>query len=167
MTFEQFGTALLAALDKIALNILTKPHQANTKIALALPILTLKDGTVMANYQLKNDVVADILITSINDAKVLVATPAGDIDSVVSSDPGKLNAVIGTMPAPSPFIGMASLRINAVMKGPFTGLTVTITDSAGLKSDVAGIDIVEDTTPTAISLDFSSVVLTPQPVPAT
>lgn len=139
-----------------------------TRLALALPIITKKDGTVMANFQLKNDFVADILITTINDAGAIVPAPAGDIDSVISSDPTKLAATIGVMPVPSPFAGSPSLHLVPVMKGPFVGtLTATLTDSAGLRQDVVGVDIVEDLTATALSVDVTNVVMTPQAVPAT
>ncbi len=66
------------------------------------------------------------------------------------------------------FVGSPSLHLAPVMKGPFVGtLTATLTDSAGLRQDIIGVDIVEDTTPTALSVDFGNVVLTPQAVPAT
>lgn len=118
----------------------------------------------MSTYKLPNDKIADIMITTINDQGVLVPAPEGDIDSVVSSDPASLGAVIGTMPS-GPFAGKPSLRINALRKGPVAALTATITDSAGLLMDVVDIEIVENLTPKAIALDFVDAVLTPQPVP--
>ena len=160
--------ATLAGLDHIitllqALQTKYKP----VRLALALPIITRKDGTVMANFQLKNDTAADILITTVNDAGAIVPAPAGDVDSVVSSDPTKLAATIATMPSGA-FAGAPSLHLMPVMKGPFVGtLTATLTDSAGLRQDIIGVDIVEDTTATAVSVDFANVVLTPQAVPAT
>lgn len=121
----------------------------------------------MANFQLKNDTAADILITAINDVGTIVPAPAGDVDSVVSSDSTKLDATIGVMPSGA-FAGKPSLHLVPLMKGPFVGtLTAALNDSAGLRQDIIGVDIVEDLTATALSVDFTNVVLTPQAVPAT
>jgi hypothetical protein len=163
-----FEAETLAGLDQLV-HFLQASQTKNkpTRLALALPIITKKDGTIM-NFQLKNDTIADILITTINDAGAIVAAPAGDVDSVISSDATKLAATIGTMPATSAFAGSPSLHLVPVMKGPFVGvLTATLTDSAGLRQDIVGVDIVEDLTATALSVDLTNVVLTPQPVPAT
>jgi hypothetical protein len=162
---DPFQTQLLSNLQEIItlLTLLRVPAPPR-KIALALPIIT-RNGKIMANYQLANDVIADIMITTVNANGVLVPAPVGDVFTVVSSDPTKMAAVIGKMPS-GPFVGVPSLHINALMKGPFTGLMATITDSSGLAADPALIDIVEDLTPKTITLDFVDAVLTPQPVPA-
>jgi hypothetical protein len=170
MTVDEILVALITSLQSIATSLANiakiVPSLATsnpaTRIALALPIIT-RNGKVM-NFQLANDTVADILITDTNDSGAIVAAVPGDVYSVVSGDPSSLGAVIGKMPS-GPFMGAPSLRVNALVKLK-PGITATVSDADGLKSFIETIDIVESVTPTAISLDLTNVVLTPQAVPA-
>ncbi len=126
------------------------------------PPLKLKNGKLtVANIELANDEVLIIPILTDDAAGTPVPPPAGDTFSVVSSSPS-LMAVIDTttlMPAGTP-----AVKINAaVQMSP--GLSFTVSDSAGLTTFVQGVDIVEDTTPKAISLDVAHEVMQSQPVP--
>lgn len=119
---------------------------------------------VMANYELVNTNVDDILITVIDDAGDKVAAIAGDTYAVVSSDPAMVNAVIGTMPSGSD-AGAPSLRINAVKRLSKTPVTATVSDVDGLRSFVLVIDVVNDVTPKALDLDTVNVIHTTQDIP--
>jgi hypothetical protein len=156
------NAAFMARVDKVLLHYL-RPCRDAVAIKLALPIIT-RNGKTMSNYELVNDAVVDIMITTIDAAGNLVPAPAGDTFTVVSSDTASLNAVIGTMPSGA-FAGKTSLRINALVQLK-AGMTVTVSDSAGLSTDVQTIDIVADATAKAITLDLVDAVLTPQAVPA-
>ena len=118
----------------------------------------------MANYELANDSIDDIMITVNDAAGTVVPAPAGDVFTAVSGDPTMLTAVIGTMPS-GPNAGAPSLRINAV-KQLFSNITVTVSDADGLQSFDLVVDGVADVTPKAITLDVANAVHTPQPVPA-
>ncbi len=118
----------------------------------------------MANYELANDSIDDIMITVVDAAGTIVPAPTGDAFSVVSSDPASVNAVIATMPS-GPNTGTPSLRINA-MKQLASAITATVSDNDGLQSFVLTIDVVADLTPKAINLDVVDAIHTPQPVPA-
>lgn len=119
----------------------------------------------MANYELANTSIDDLMITVIDDEGHIVPAPTGDVFSVVSGDPAMLNAVIATMPS-GPAAGAVSLRINALKKLSTAPITVTVTDSASLQAAELIVDIVDDLTPKTITLDIVDAVHTPQPVPA-
>lgn len=127
-------------------------------IRLALPTVTRK-GVVMANFELANDEVATIGILVDDASGAPVAAPAGDVFTVVSSNPASLGAAMGTTAAGGPAIVLTPL----VQVSP--GLQVTVTDSAGLTAFTQLIDIVQDTTPKAITLDITNAVEVAQPVP--
>ncbi len=157
-----FAAELLARLDKIILILAGQPG-APARIALALPIVT-RNGKIMANFELADNTVASIAIHAVDAAGGVVPAPAADVFSAVSSDSTKLTAVIGAMPS-GPLAGAAAMILTPLVKLA-KGLTVTVTDTAALTSEVLTVDIVGDLTPKAISLDVVDVVLTPQPVPA-
>ena len=160
MTVEQFAMDVLSKLDKI-IGFLNPRRPVG--IALALPIIK-RNGKLMANFELADDTIAAIAIHTVDGAGNVVPAPAGDVFSVVPSDPTKATAAIGTMPS-GPMAGAVALILTPLVKlAP--GLTATITDSAGLTLYVLTFDIVADLTPKAISLDVVDAVLTPQPVPA-
>jgi hypothetical protein len=119
----------------------------------------------MANYQLANDMIDDIMITVVDAAGAIVPAPVGDVFTVVSSDPLSMNAIIATMPPGGPNAGATSLRINA-MKKLFTGVTATVSDADGLMTFVLTVDGVADLTPKSIMLDVVDAIHTSQPVPA-
>src|SRR5579864_4387965 len=68
---------------------------AATQIALALPEIH-KGGILMANLQLMNDEVMTIGILTLDNVGGTVPAAAGDVFTVVSSNPASLNAVMGT-----------------------------------------------------------------------
>lgn len=120
----------------------------------------------MANYELANDSIDDIMITVMTAGGALVPAPTGDVFTAVSSDTVTLNAIISTMPS-GPNVGKASLRMNALKKLSTAPITVTVSDADGLQSSVLIVDVVEDLTPKTIALDIVDATHTPQAVPAT
>lgn len=149
---------LLAILEVLAS---TRLAAMPKKIRLALP-LVIRNGKIMANIELPNDEVLIIPILTDDTAGNPVPPPAGDTFSVASSSPS-LTAVIDITTLAPP--GTPGVKINAnVQVSP--GLSFTVSDSAGLTTFVQGVDIVADTTPKAITLDFAHEVAQPQAVPA-
>ena len=113
----------------------------------------------MPNFELMNDEVVTITIKTTNSAGVTEPVPAGDVFSVVSSNPASLGAAIGHDAAGNPAVVLTPL----VKVSP--GLTITVSDSAGLAVDAQIVDIVEDVTPTNIVLDLADATHVAQPVP--
>lgn len=113
----------------------------------------------MANYELPNDEIDTITIKTQNAAGTTEPAPAGDVFTVVSSNPASLNAVLGTDAGGAPAVVMNAL----VQESP--GITVTVSDSAGLSAFVLTVDIVVDVTPTNIILDIADATHTSQAVP--
>lgn len=131
-----------------------------TRLVLGVPVVTKKGKIIMANYQLANDEIVAFPILTADAAGALVPAPSGDTFSVTSSNPTSLNAVIGTMPAPSTD---PAVVINALVQlSP--GLSFTLSDSAKLTSAVQGVDIVADVAPTMLEIG-SPVSAGTQPVP--
>ena len=130
-----------------------------TKISLKLPTRTVK-GKIMPNFELPNDEVVTIPIETTNQAGVVEPVPAGDVFTVTSSLPNSLGAAIGTTAAGGPAVVLTPL----VQASP--GITITVSDSAGLAQYVQIVDIVADVTDTNIILDVADATHTSQPVPA-
>lgn len=114
----------------------------------------------MPNFELPNDEIVTVSILTQNGAGATEPPPASDTFMVTGSNPASLNAVLGTDAAGGPAVVM-----NALVKSS-PGLTVTVSDSAGLAQYVLTVDIVEDVTPTNIVLDVADATHTSQPVPA-
>lgn len=133
-------------------------HRA-TKIALEIPTRRKKKGKIMANYELPNDEVDTITIKTQNSAGVTEPVPTGDVFSVTSDHPASLGTAIGTDAGGNPALVLTPL----VQVSP--GITVTVTDSAGLKMATLVVDIVMDVTPTNIVLDTADATHVSQPVP--
>jgi len=117
----------------------------------------------MANFELANDAVASIPITTVDTTGAVVPAPSGDIFSVVVSDVTKMTAVIGVMPS-GPVAGAVALILTPLVQVS-PGLTVTVSDTAALTSATVTVDLVDDVTPKGILPDVAGVVFTPQPVP--
>lgn len=113
----------------------------------------------MANYELADDEVLTATILVRNAAGAVVAAPAGDVFSAVSSNPASLAATIGTDAHGAPALVATPL----VQASP--DITVTVSDSAGLTAFEQVFDIVQDVTPKAIGLDLADAALTPQAPP--
>jgi len=118
----------------------------------------------MANYELANDSVDDLMITVVNNLGVIVPAPAGDVFTVVSGDAAMVNAIIATMPS-GPHVGTPSLRMNALKQLSTAPVTVTVSDSSGLQNATLIVDVVADLTPKSITLDVVDAIHTPQAVP--
>jgi hypothetical protein len=168
MSIEQFAEALIGRLDKII--TLLSPKLPPARIVLGLPLL-IRNGKIMANIELKNDVVEWIPIWTVNSVGTLELAPAGDVFSVAMGAPASqsgsgapLNAVIGVMPS-GDMVGAVALGLNALNKVA-AGIPITVSDSAGLTVYTNLVDIVADVTPTAVTLDLPGAVMVPQPVPA-
>ena len=129
-----------------------------TRLALGYP--TDVRGVTQVPISLPNDVIRTIPILAENNEGVKEPAPAGDVFTATSSDPTKLNAAIGADAGGNP-----TVMINALVRTA-SGLTLTVSDSAGLKSISDTVTIVEDVTPTQLGLDEASATDVPQPVPA-
>lgn len=126
-------------------------------IVLPLPVVTRK-GIVMPNYELLNDTVAAIPIQTTNSQGVVEPPPSGDVFTAVSSSPS-LGAAVSKDAGGNPTLVLTPL----VQASP--GITVTVSDNAGLKVATQLVDIVQDTTDTNVILDLAGAATTSQTVP--
>lgn len=111
----------------------------------------------MPNYELLNDTIATIPVQTTNSAGVVEPPPTGDTFTAVSSLPASLGVSIITAPA------LSLVLTPLVQASP--GITVTVSDSAGLKVATQLVDIVADATPTNVILDLADATTVAQPVP--
>lgn len=114
----------------------------------------------MPNLALLNDQVVTIPILTDDTAGQPVAAPAGDTFSVTSDHPEALATSIGQTATGAPAVVLTPLVRS------MAGITVTVSDSAGLTTAVQLVDIGDDLTPTNIQLDVANATHTSQPVPA-
>lgn len=112
----------------------------------------------MPNYELRDDTVATVPIQTTNSAGVVEPPPAGDTFTAMSSLPASLAVSIGSNAA-----GPTLILTPLVQASP--GITVTVSDSAGLTVATQLVDIVQDTTDTNILLDLADATTTHQAVP--
>jgi len=131
-----------------------------TVIGLELPTRQTKKGKLMPNYELPNDEIDTITIKTQNAAGTTEPVPTGDVFSVTSSKPASLGTAVGTDKGGNPAIVLTPL----VQVSP--GITVTVSDTAGLKVATLVVDIVQDVTPSNIVLDTADATHVSQPVPA-
>lgn len=119
-------------------------------------------------FQLPNDWVLTIPIEALSSSGVVVALPAGDVETAsvtaapTSTTPG-LSATIGTTASGGP-----ALVVNALVDGSQTAATVytvMLSDSAGEASDDVFFTIVPDNTPSTLLANLSGATHTTQPVP--
>lgn len=113
----------------------------------------------MANFELLDDEIVTIPILTQTAAGTTEPVPAGDVFTVVSSNPASLNAVMGTTSTGAP-----AVMLNALVQAS-PGLSFVVSDSAGLVAVTQLVDIVPDNTPTNIVLDLADATHTSQPVP--
>lgn len=107
----------------------------------------------MANYELANDSIDTIPIMGKDAASDAVPLPAGTTPTVINGDPVSLNAVIdGT-----------NLVLNALV--PLASNISVEIDDGTLTPFKFVVDIVEDVTPTSVTLDLTHVTHASQPVP--
>jgi hypothetical protein len=175
MSFFNFFTAALDPYSRAIITRLTdlieilidleskRIRRIPVRITLALPVVILKDGTPMANYELLDDTVAYIAINTVDAGGDVVPAPSGDVFSAAISDATSLTATIGVMPS-GPLAGAVALVLTP-LKLAVSGLTVTVSDSAALTNVVLTVDIVTDLTPKSITLDTTDAVLVPQAAP--
>ena len=133
-----------------------------TKIGLKLPTRAVK-GKIMPNFELPNDEIVTIPIETTNQAGVVEPVPSGDVFSVASSS-ASLGVAIGVVPAGAPGAGGPAIVLTPLVQAS-PGITVTVTDSAGLQQWVQIVDIVPDVTDTNIVLDVANATSVAQPVP--
>lgn len=114
----------------------------------------------MPNYELANDTVATITIHTTDSNGDVEPVPAGDVFTVVSSNPTSLGAAIGVDAAGAPAVILTPL----VKASP--NLTITVSDSSGLAQAIQLVDVVPDVTDRNIVLDLVDAKTTTQPVPA-
>lgn len=134
-----------------------RPGRRRGRIILAIPVIT-KRGKIMANYEIKNDTVATIAILTTNSAGTVEPAPAGDTFSVTSSNDASLKAEIADLG------GAPAVRLTPLVRVS-PGITITVSDSAGLQVATQLVDIVEDVTPTNVLLDLADATTVSQPVP--
>jgi hypothetical protein len=135
------------------------PISVPVAIKLALPTIT-KDGKDMANLEILNDTVVTVPIMIVDDEGNPVLPPPSDVFTPVSSDLTKLEATIGATAT-----GSQALILKPLVRGWVNG-SVVVSDSAGLQTVTQGIDIVEDFSPSKLTLDVDHVTTTHQDVPA-
>jgi hypothetical protein len=131
-----------------------------TVIGLELPTRQTKKGKLMPNYELPNDEIDTITIKTQNTAGTTEPVPTGDVFSVTSSKPASLGTAVGMDKGGNPAIVLTPL----VQVSP--GITVTVSDTAGLKVATLVVDIVQDVTPSNIVLDTADAMHVSQSVPA-
>lgn len=148
---------LLLILLLFAALMLQSHRSRPVRLALFLPTITTHGGE-MADIPLANDLIYTIPIVTEDAAGNVVPPPTGDTFSAVSSDPSSLGCVIGAVASGAPAVVLTPLKQAA------TGVTVTVTDSAGLTQDVATFDIGPGTA-TMIALDFKDETTQSQAVP--
>lgn len=147
--------AISAKLDRIIAWLL---RDRATRIQLELPVIRTKKGKRMPNFELSNDTVATITIKTTNSAGKVEPYPTGDVFTATSSSPS-LGVAIGTDAGGNPALILTPLVQNS------PGITVTVTDSAGLTAATQVVDIVDDVTDTNIILDTADATKVSQPVP--
>jgi len=130
----------------------------STHIALALPAMTRK-GKAVPNFELNDDAVYTVPILTTNSAGTVEPMPAGDVFTVVSSNPASLGMAIGATASGAPALILTPL----VAASP--NITGTVSDSAGLIVAVQLFDIVADVSDTNIVLDLADATHVAQPVP--
>jgi hypothetical protein len=135
-------------------------HHRRGSLVFALPTRTIR-GVTVANYQLQNDEILSFRVNALDSSGTVEPNPAGDTFTLTVSDPSKLNAVLGTDAA-----GNTTVSVNALVRAA-TGITVTLTDSAGLKAADQTFDIVGDVKPIGLSFDLADATTVPQAVPPT
>ena len=130
------------------------------RIALELPAIRDKKGTVMANFELKNDQVATVTLKTVNDQGAVEPYPAGAIFTAQSNDVASLGVAIGVDAGGNPAVILTPL----VQASPNQSFTVNGND--GLASVTQIVDIVADNSPTNVILDLADATFASQPVPA-
>lgn len=136
------------------------------RIALQMPSYTNSKGTkLMPNFALPLDKIATFTITEANTTTGAFdpVDPTDTFNVSANSDPTNLNAVIGTNAA-----GAQALIVNWLhsVTPALTGVSVTISDSAGNTADAQLFDMVQPSrVPDQIGLDIANVTMANQPVP--
>lgn len=142
----------------LALHGVHRGRARPVRLVLVLPTLTTKEGIIVADTPLSNDLVYTIPVVGADQAGNFVPLPSGDVVSAVSSDTTALGVTVGATGTGAPAVVITPLKQNA------TGVTVTVTDSGGLTQDIATFDIGPGVAK-SIALDFTNETTTSQPVP--
>jgi len=153
------GAFIFLQLNKIERLLKKRQVSPATRIWLALPTVYRKGTSIVANFPLLNDEVYNIPILTKDANGDVVPAPAGDVFSVVSSDPTSLGVAIGQTASGAPACIATPLKQTA------TGITITLSDSDGLTSDIETVDIGPDVAPKSDFLNLAGATTTPQAVP--
>jgi hypothetical protein len=144
----------------IAIGVDVGLKQRATQLAFEIPAIIMSNGAViMSNFQLLNDEIATVTIKATNQGGLTEPLPSGDVFTVVSSKPASLTAAIGKDAGGNPAVILTPL-VQASL-----GLSITVTDSSGLKAATLGVDISQDVRPANIVLDVVDATFTSQPTP--
>jgi hypothetical protein len=122
----------------------------------------------MADFPLTNTSIYDFLLEDLDAAGVVVPPNPGDVVSVVSGGPNaaSITMSIGTMPASAgPVAGEPSLHCVPMVIST-TGVTCTLSDTAGL-ADASALtfSVVDSAAPAAIDASMTTFSTTPQARP--
>ena len=127
----------------------------------------------MADILIKDDTVAYIPLVAFDAAGAIVPAPAGDTDAIVSGLPASLAMVVSTLPSPIgpypagfPAAQLTPMVVESDAANGGGGITMTITDTAGLAEEAAyTFSVVQDTAPTKVGLDTLNILTVPQALP--
>ena len=159
------GSAIDALRDALVFSLQQLEAMRPVALRLAVPLRALKSGEIMANLEVANDEVLYIPILTDNEAGKPVPAPTGDTFVVASDDATKIALTIDAIPS-GPMQGQPCVKIVPMVQTTSAAVGGTLTDSVGLTKFTWLMDIVQDTTPKALSLDFADEVVVSQPVPA-
>ncbi len=119
----------------------------------------------MADFPLFNDTQYWFLITDDDAAGAVVAAPAGDVDSVVSSNAASIAMTVEPMPSGAS-AGAPSVHVVPMVQAT-TGISCTLSDTAGLPMPVVvTFSVAPNPAPTSLALDTATVVTASQAIPA-
>ena len=140
-----------------------------------MPLNILPNG----NYGLQSDRITYIHLSAFDAGGQMVATPAGDVDTVAASGTfaASLHFTVDVMPAtdengnPVPDAGDPAVKCVPMVSESDAGnsggnIALIITDSAGLaQTATKNFDIVRDLTAHSVGLDTSNTATVSQPAP--
>lgn len=146
----------VASVEQVKAMVAALESSTARRLLIEKPIF-MKDGN-MANFELPMGETAFLAIHTVDKAGDVVPAPAGDVFSASSADEAMIVASVDVMPS-GPLQGTPALKMVSVALA--SGVSVTISDSAGLQIDTILVDVVADLTPSAITVDEADAVFVP------
>ncbi len=135
-------------------------HHHHKRISFGRPATTNQEGDVVIQFN-SNQICSFPLL--VNGA----APPATDVFTATPSDATKFSLAIGTMPS-GPDAGDPAVVVTALTLAGATGLSFTVSDSAGDTKATETFDILPPAQPVgAITVDDPNVIVAPNPTPPT